>query len=78
MGLGHRKGKCSTYYFFFQNWFDLKMSVNDVMDVGDDFICLLNKKNKMFCKDNINNMARGLPKVYNLLLMLSRGSHELG
>ena len=47
------------------------MSVNDVMDVGADFVCLLNNKAKMFCKGNINNMARGLPEGYNLLLNIN-------
>ena len=41
------------------------------MDVGADFTCLLNNKNKMFCKDNINNMAMDLSKGYNLLLNIN-------
>ena len=41
------------------------------MDVGDNFICLLNNKTKMFCKGNINNMEIGLPEGYNLLLNIN-------
>ena len=44
------------------------MSVNDVMNDGDDFICLMVKKTCMVCKGNINNMASSLPEGYNLLL----------
>ena len=41
------------------------------MDISDDFVCLLNKKTKMSCKGNINNMASGLSKGYNLLLNIN-------
>ena len=41
------------------------------MDVGADFVCLLNNKTKMFCKGNINNMAIDLPEGYNLLLYVN-------
>ena len=47
--------------------FGLNISVNDVMDVGAEFICLVNNKTKMFCKDNIKNMEKYLPEVYILL-----------
>ena len=41
VGLGHRKRNVSTKYLFhFKIWFDFKISVNDVMDVGADFICV--------------------------------------
>ena len=42
-------------------WFDLKMSVNNVKNIGADFICLLNNITKIFCNGNINNMAKDLP-----------------
>ena len=48
VGLGHIKGKCLPSIFLFKNWFYLKMSVNDVTDVGIEFMCLLNKNNNMF------------------------------
>ena len=47
-------------FFIFKIWFDLNMSVNDVMYVGSGFICLLNKNTEIFCKDNINNMEKDL------------------
>ena len=53
------------FYFI---WFDLKMSVNYVMDVGANFICLLNNNTNIFCKDNINNMAKDSPEGNNMLL----------
>ena len=44
------------------------MSFNDVMDVGADFICLLNNNTEIFCKDNINIMEKYLTECYNMLL----------
>ena len=41
------------------------------MDVGADFVYLLNNKTKMFCKGNINNMEKGLPEGYNTLLNIN-------
>ena len=63
------KGKMFYQVFFlFKIWFDLKMSGNDVMDVGTKFICLLNKNTEIFCKDNINNTEKDLTEGYNMLL----------
>ena len=47
------------------------MLVNYVMDVGYDFIFLLNNNTNMFCKDNINNMANDLLEGYNMLLNIN-------
>ena len=71
MRLGHRKGKFSTKYSSFLDLVRLKMSVNDVMDVGADFICFFNKNSMLFCKYNINNMEKDLPEGYNLLLNIN-------
>ena len=40
VGLSYSEVKCSTKYFPFKTWFDLKMSIDDVMNVGADFICV--------------------------------------
>ena len=45
----------------------MKISVSYVLNIGANFICLLNNKTKMFCKDNIKNMEKYLPEVYILL-----------
>ena len=47
------------------------MSVNDVMDVGADFICFLNNNTNMICKDNIKNMEKDVPECYNKLLNIN-------
>ena len=71
VGLSYSEVKCSTKYFPFKTWFDLKMSIDDVMNVGADFICLFYNKTKMFCKVKINKTAKNFPEGYNLLLNIN-------
>ena len=47
------------------------MSVNDVMDIGAEFILFLNNNTNVFCTEKTNNMAKDLPEGYNLLLNIN-------
>ena len=47
------------------------MSVNDVMDIGAEFILFLNNNTNVFCTGKTNNMAKYLPEGYNLLLNIN-------
>ena len=50
--------------FIFDGWFSSKKSAESVMEVGAEFISMVKKNTKGFCKETIKKLTKDFPGGY--------------
>ena len=68
-GIGQKSIKGGTKDFFlFDSWFASKKAAESAMEVGAEFIGMMKKNTKGFCKETIEKLTNDWPGGFYLML----------